>query len=163
MVPIIRFMDWWEPVNRQMERFSVIAWALLVFTMGTTLLMLMDRTPPFAVLKVYPAEARPGEHVWLRADVRRDLDRKCSVEFSRYIFDSTGGRVADLGNGSMSAASIEAMDQRAPGKLAVRITVPEGTTPGVARLSTDLSYICNRTHLIWPIHTTSTMQFTVLP
>ncbi len=121
-----------------------------------------DRKPPFEVLDVYPASARPGEYITITAHVRRDLDRRCEADFSRYLFDEVGARY-DLGYTQASAEMISEMDRRSPGMLSVSVKLPETMQPGNASLVSVLRYRCNNVHVIWPIKITTTMPFTVAP
>lgn len=122
----------------------------------------MDREPPFAVLSVTPAEAKPGEYVTIEAKVRRDTWRKCDAEFSRYLHDAAGARF-DLGSSIASSEMIGKMDAESPGVLRVSVLLPTMMAPGPARLETALNYYCNKVHRAWPIVVTTDLPFLVLP
>ena len=122
----------------------------------------MDREPPFAVLSVTPAEAKPGEYVTIEARVRRDTWRKCDAEFSRYLHDATGARF-DLGHSIASAEMIGKMDAAFPGVLRVSVLLPQSMAPGPANLETVLDYFCNKVHRAFPITVTTDLPFLVLP
>lgn len=122
----------------------------------------MDRSPPFAIVSVTPTQARPGDYVTLEATVRRDVDRRCSANFSRYLYDADGSRF-DLGASLASADMIEALERSSPGTLRVSIRLPEIMAPGGADLQTVLLYRCNRVHSLWPIEVTTDIPFQVLP
>ena len=49
--------------------------------------MALDRAPPFKPLSYWTNQPKPGGTLVVRAKVQRDLDRECSVTFSRYLFD----------------------------------------------------------------------------
>ena len=158
-----RLMDFLKPLDDALRIVTPVFKALLVFTLIVTAWMFTDRDAPFAVLSVEPAAARPGELVTIRANVRRDVHRKCSVSFSRAIFDRHGTRVEDLGGNVFTAGMIEELERRTPGRLAVRIRVPADMEPGQGELVSSLEYTCNRTHVLLPIPVVTTMPFTVLP
>jgi len=54
--------------------------------------MALDRAPPFKLLSYWTNQPKPGGTLVVRAKVHRDLDRECSVAFSRYLFDRFGAR-----------------------------------------------------------------------
>lgn len=124
-------------------------------------LMAFDRRPPFEVLSVTPAYARPGETVVIIASVRRDVARNCSAIFSRFIFDSKAARF-ELGNAHASADTIRRMEHRAPGMLTVAALIPLVAAPGPAVVETAIEYQCNVMHALWPIAVTATLPFTIL-
>ena len=120
-----------------------------------------DRNPPFAVLSVVPASARPGEYITIQATVRRDIDRKCSAEMSRYLYDASGARF-DIGQSLVSSGMIEHLERTSPSVLRVSVRVPESMSVGPANLQTVLAYKCNKTHNIWPIEVTTDLPFLVV-
>lgn len=141
-----------------------IAYALLLATVISVAVFAADRDAPFAVLSVEPAFAKPGDVVMLRARVYRDSSRECSAVFSRYVFDASGARHDDPSSpASASAAMIEGMEKRSPGRLTLALTVPDKAAPGPATLVSSLEYRCNKIHRLWPIEVTTEMPFTVLP
>ena len=158
-----RFMNFIKPFDDALRLIMPFFVTLVLFTILVTAWMFTDREPPFAVLSVEPAAAKPGEFVTIRAKVRRDIQRKCSVSFSSAILDSHGTRVQDFGTVHFTAEMVEEMERRNPGKLAVRIQVPPGMSPGPAALVIPREYVCNRTHVLLPIPVMDTMHFTVLP
>lgn len=131
--------------------------ALLIF-----IVQAMDREPPFAVLQVYPAQAKPGDTITLNAEVWRDPQRQCSAVMGRSVFDSKGARW-DYPLATFSAASISRMESATPGRMSVSLVVPPGAAPGTAELLSVLEYKCNQAHVLWPISVTTHMTFTVLP
>ena len=122
----------------------------------------LDRSPPFAVLAVTPAAAKPGDWITIRSQVRRDVDRECAADFSRFLFDSGGSRF-DLGASGSTAEMIRSMEQKSPGALSITLRLPEAIKAGPADLTTALQYRCNKVHSLWPIEVTTHMPFTVLP
>lgn len=122
----------------------------------------LDRDPPFAVLQVYPAAARPGETVTIHAEVWRDPMRQCAAIMGRSVFDSSKVRF-DYPVASFSASSIAKMDRDTPGRMAVSLVVPFGASAGPAELVSVLDYRCNQAHVLWPITVTTHIPFTILP
>lgn len=143
------------------QRYKWLAHVVLWAGIFSFTWMSMDRQPPFAVLSVEPAAARPGQFVTIRAKVRRDAHRQCSAAFSRYVFDAAGARF-DLGRSFASSETIADMEQRTPGAVRVTFLVPVSMESGPAALVTDLEYECNRAHRLWPIHTRTVLPFEVL-
>lgn len=136
--------------------------AALLLGIGSLLWLALDRKPPFELVEVYPAQARPGEHVQIIAKVRRDLDRGCAADMSRYVFDGRGTRW-DEPTRHFSAETIELMAEQQPETLRVSVMVPFDAHPGIGRVVSDLEYRCNITHALVPIRTSAVMPFTILP
>jgi hypothetical protein len=149
-------------IDEWATRFLWVAQLVIVACLALVAWYAADRAPPFSVLSVTPAQARPGEILVLEAQVHREPWRKCSADFTRYVFDALDTRTY-VDDGRASASMIESMEKRNPGILRVAFKVPDQAAPGVARLETVLHYRCNRVHAIWPIEVTTQMQFTVLP
>lgn len=151
-------------INAILRRHSWVAWTLNVATALTLLVFLVDRAPPFSVISVEPASAKPGDLVILRALVHRDTARDCSALFSRYVFDSRQVRFDDIARPTRASdAFIDHLERVDPGRLTLAFVVPAGMAPGPARVETVLHYRCNITHAVWPIEVTAQMPFTVLP
>lgn len=145
----------------------MIATAILAFVWG-----LMDRAPPFTLVSVSPAAARPGEIVTIRAVVRREIDRGCDAEFSRYMFAMTGGPGGVdtvetrfvLGTSIAPHNMIAMMERSWPNGLVISERIPESVVPGPAKITADINYYCNKAHrLAWPIPVHIELPFTVLP
>lgn len=111
-----------------------------------------DTRVPFQLLAYKVSSVAPGQLAVLDAVVKRDLNRKCSADFSRYFFDSNNTRF-DITQGvqHMNSATIEDLDSRNPGELRFLFRVPAEAAPGKGTLVTDLTYMCNPLHLVWPI------------
>ena len=144
------------------QRLLWVANITIVLGVGAVAWFALDRDPPFAVLSVDPASAKAGEWVTIRSQVRREVDRNCSADFSRFVFDSGGSRY-DLGTSSATAEMIRVMERKSPGVLAITIRLPDGMQAGSADLTTALQYRCNKVHYLWPIEVTTHMPFRVLP
>jgi hypothetical protein len=139
-----------------------VAQLIIIAALALVVYYAMDREPPFAVVSVIPASARAGEYITLEAVVRRDIDRKCSAEFSRYLFDAAGSRY-DLGHSISSAEMIEQIQETYPNILRISLMLPPTMEVGLANMQTVLEYQCNKVHRIWPIIVTTDIPFTVLP
>lgn len=121
-----------------------------------------NRTPPFMILSVEPATARPGDYIRIYASVWRDPVRQCSVDYSRYLFDRDGTRY-DLGSSSLSSTGIAGLERTMPGRLAVAVQLPAGMLPGRAKIQTTLAYACNPAQKWLPIDVLTELPFNVLP
>lgn len=149
-------------IDEMAVKYRWVAHVLLWSGVATFAWMVFDREPPFAVIAVEPAYARPGDFVVITAKVRRDVDRQCKAELSRIVIDSSGTRF-DLITSRYSAASIAAIEKRTPGILKTTFQVPTSAATGVATVIGDASYECNRAHGLWPISVRSELPFMVLP
>ena len=121
-----------------------------------------NRSPPFMILSVDPATGRPGDYIRIYASVWRDPMRRCSTEYSRYLFDRDGMRY-DLGNSSLSSDAIAHLERITPGRMAVAVQLPAGLLPGRAKIQTALSYACNPAQKWLPIDVLTELPFNVLP
>jgi len=133
-------------------------WAALLIVV----VQAMDRRPPFELLHVYPAQARPGEVLTIYADVRREQTRACAVDVHRSLHDARGKRW-DYPDAHFSSEAIALSEERTPGRMAPSFLLPEMAAPGPAQIITSLQYRCNKTHALWPIELTHTLPLTVLP
>jgi hypothetical protein len=149
-------------INHVVLATENIARAIIAAAVCVVIYYAADREPPFSVVSVEPAAARPGEFVTIQARVERQVNRKCSAEFARYIFDAQGTRY-DISTGTASAELVSRMERDTPGLLKVSVLVPPSASPGKAHLVTVLDYACNRTHRLAPIQVTTDMPFEVLP
>ena len=149
-------------IDRLAKHFLWVAQMMIAVAIVITIGYAFDRDPPFRIIRVQPASARPGEFVTIDAEVMRESERMCSAEFSRYIYDSTLARY-DIGSSVVSAEMISRMESSHPGRLRVSVRLPENIAPGQAHLDTVLVYRCNAVHRIWPIDVTTVLPFTVLP
>lgn len=145
-----------------MMPFDWLATFVLFVTIIAAGFLALDREPPFAILEVEPAAARAGETVKLHMTVRRDVERECSAEFTRYVFDSGFTRYY-IDRGQASADFIRNLEKKSPGHLNIAFTIPADVDPGPATLETVLDYRCNKMHRLWPIEVTTIAPFTVLP
>ena len=146
-----------------LERSAWLAWALIVLSMIGAAWMIADTDPPFRMLSYESTPARPGGILRVDAVVQRALSRRCSVTFSRHLFDSEGTRIDISPAVVMTADALEGLDRAAPGQLRLAISIPAHTLPGPARLVTPLQYQCNAWHAIRPIETTIVMVVEISP
>lgn len=149
-------------VNNWMHRLLVVPVIIIVLFWIELAIWALDRHPPFEILNVEPATVEPGQAVYLKAQVRRDVDRNCSVQYTRHIYDGANFRHDLEGVQRMNSEAIRTMDARAPGQLNLTIRVPSNAAPGNASLVTALDYECNPLHAMWPIHVVSEMRFTIM-
>ena len=148
-------------------RLSKVIWLALSAVIGIALAQVgvwaFDRDPPYKLLSVDPAISRRGEYVDLTAHVWRDVHRGCAAEFVRFLYTSAGYRVDMEGAQFISARNLEQMERRDPGMLRLKLFVPVMMVAGRTKLVTEIRYICNPLHHLWPIEVTTTMPFDVLP
>lgn len=109
--------------------------------------------------------AHPGEEVKLEMAVRRDLSRSCSVRITREISDSAGARKSLGPVQEVSAEGLSNRERLSPGRLILKINLPESTPSGHAHILTEAAYRCpsNPTTLIYPIGISWDWPVTVLP
>ena len=129
--------------------FQVIRWTL-------------DYMPPFALFDYTSSPAKPGEVLTIRANVRRDLGRRCSVHYSRSFFDSTGTRFDMASEQFMNADAIEELNRKLPDKLILTLAVPAHATPGKGAVMVALDYKCNPLQSHYPISMILMMDVEVL-
>jgi len=146
-------------INRILTRVILVAFALLA---GLVAYWSMDRKPPFELKSYISSAGVPGQIIVIDAIVKRDLDRNCSVTFSRAFFDSRGART-ELTDGAMlmNARALFEMNKLNPGQLRLPVKIPVGATSGEGTVMTILDYVCNPTHLIKPIPLVLTMKVLV--
>ena len=125
--------------------------------------MALDREPPFKLLSYWTNQPKPGGTLVVRAKVHRDLDRECSVVFSRYLFDRVGARHEASGPQMMTPQALRSIDALAPGELNMQVPIPINFPPGPAVLTSVLEYRCNALQdVLRPINVELNMPFEVL-
>jgi hypothetical protein len=151
-------------ISRAMTTITCIGALFCILFAGQIALWASDRDAPFVMLDYSAKPAKAGETTVIRAMVKRDLSRRCSVLFSRSFFDSKGTRF-ELTEGaqSMNSSSLTAMNQRTPDQLMVGITIPKAAAPGMGTVMTTLDYECNPLHQMYPIPMALNMNLEVLP
>lgn len=148
--------------DRAMVRFAWIPNWTIIAAIVIVAVQASDREPPFELLRVEPAFARPGETVTIYADVWRDHSRACALDVYRSMYDVRGVRW-DYPAAHFTAQAIAINEARMPGRMAPTFPVPLSAAPGPAEVVTGLEYRCNKTHALWPIELTHKLPFTVLP
>ena len=96
-------------------------------------------------------EATPGKDVKLSIPVERDLEKKCSVLFSRYMYDSKGTYYDLMATRFISYKGLVELDKINPDTVKFSFTVPPSAAPGPAIVITQLAYMCNPLQAIWPM------------
>lgn len=126
--------------------------------------MALDRAPPFKLLSYWTNQPKPGGTLVVRAKVHRDLERECSVKFSRYLFDKVSARYKASGPQLMTPQALRNMDALAPGELNLQVPIPINFPAGPAVLTTVLEYRCNPLQdVVRPIPVEMNIPFEVLP
>jgi hypothetical protein len=153
-----------KAINRVITYMVVLGALLCILAFGQLAWWAADRDAPFVMLDYNEVSARAGESTVIKAVVKRDLSRRCSVLFSRSFIDSKGTRfeLTD-GSQSMNSASLTALNQRTPDQLNIGVRVPVDAAPGVGTVMTTLDYECNPIHQIYPIPMVLNMNLEVLP
>ena len=150
-----------KSLNDWAQRSVWLAWALLLaIAIGAAALML-DRRPPFTITSYETNSPRAGGILMVNANVARELERRCSVTFSRYMVDSSGLRADLMPDFTMTAQALEELDHATPGRLLLDIHIPDYVSAGPAVLVTPLEYRCNPWHSLMPIETTMVIKFEV--
>ena len=107
-----------------LEKLMWLWWLILTASILQLVWWHLDDKPPFQLISYTSTVAKPGGVVSFDVNVKRDLERKCSVTFSRHMFDAKGRRT-DLSSGqTMTSRGIAEMDALTPDKLLLDITVP---------------------------------------
>jgi hypothetical protein len=124
-----------------------------------------DNTPPFEIHSYEVASSGPpGGEVRFHGLVRRDLERGCSVSFTRHIVDARGFRHDfDSDPRNLSAQSLRKMAAEMKDDLRLAVNIPKAAAVGPAAYTTDLAYVCNPWQRAFPIHLVMTLNFDVLP
>lgn len=156
-----------RPDSRLWRVLYHLRWApriILLAVAGWVVAMAIDREPPFHLLGYQTNQPRPGGVLVVRAQVKRDLERECSVAFSRYLFDHFGSRHEASGPQMMTPQALRSMDALAPGQLNVQVAIPINFPPGPATMNTVLEYRCNALQdILRPIGVEMVIPFEVLP
>lgn len=151
-------------ISHAMTLVVVIGSLLCITFAGQVLWWAADRDAPFVMLDYEVSPARPGDSTVMKAVVRRDMSRRCSVLFSRSFFDSKGTRF-ELTEGAqlMNSTGLDEFNRRSPDSLSFSVVIPPAAQPGVGMVMTVLDYQCNPVHQLYPIAMVLTMNLEVLP
>lgn len=149
-------------ITRILHRSIIFAWLIIAGVAMVLATWAIDRSPPFKLLSYSVFNGRPGDSVLMIATVKRDLNKACSVTFSRYLFDHKGVRTDLSGIQYMTASALSQMDKANPNKLLLAIKLPVDIAPGPAKLVTSLEYVCNPIQRIWPLDVLLEMDMEIL-
>ena len=153
-----------------LQRFLWIAQLVFISVAVFVTASALDRAPPFAVLTHKPIVVRAGTMGAINVPVWRDLDRHCDATLDRYIFDATGRRFDVLSGVNYPDSLIRKIAADSPGRLVLGVPFPPlqtngdgGIVPGPARLVSQLLYVCNKGHYIWPIQVQAEINIIIAP
>lgn len=150
--------------TRIVERLIWLWRAILVVCLLQVAWWAADREPPFRLISAVTNSPEPGGVLHVTALVHRDLERDCSVTFSRYLFDAAGFRHDSIGPQLMTPYALRTMDAMAPGQLNIRMRIPEEFPPGKGTINTVLEYRCNPLQdVMRPIQVEMNIPFEVKP
>lgn len=136
---------------------------LFFIALAQLMMWSFDRSPPFVVLAYDAPPTHRGGVAVIKASVKRDLDRKCSVTYSRMFLDSKGAS-SDLTDGMrmMGATALDELNRRSPDGLTLKVHIPDTAETGKALVITALEYVCNPLHQIYPISVTMLNEIVIL-
>lgn len=133
---------------------------LLMFSVVITV-WLFDRTPPFEMYGYTAPSTQKGGMLHVKASVRRDLSRDCSVTFSRALYDKAGRRYWESPEIYVNSDGVREINRQMKGNLELLLEIPASAPSGQTTLVTHLKYICNPVHRIWPIEVTAVVETVV--
>jgi hypothetical protein len=157
-----RVTTWFKRLDRVLSRYHWVPSLIILIALIIVGVQAADREPPFRLLRVEPAFARPGDIVTIHADVWRDPHRRCAVDVARSMYDSLGKR-SDYPVAYFSAEAVALNEASFPGRMSPSLLVPDTATPGPAVVVSSLQFRCNRTQTLWTIEASHKLPFTVLP
>ena len=156
-----------ERLNDILRPFQIVARVSIYIAVAMVAFLALDREPPFVIPSLHPVTVKAGEWAMIDVPVQRDLSRHCDATYSRYLFDSSGARFDLSAQQEASDAMIREMDAAAPGRLHLKVLIPDagpkGMELGPAYLVTSLSYACNAVHSLWPIKVKTVIPLQVVP
>lgn len=139
-------------ISRVAYLLYVIGWLLFIPSVAVMLYWGFDRTPPFELLNYTPGKGRPGDTIIIYGKVHRDLDRSCSVSYSRYFYDGAGNSFElNAGPQTMNADALSALNAITPDGIRLAIPIPRAAVPGPSKVLVSLDYSCNVVHKFFPI------------
>lgn len=149
-------------LTRFLRAASFLPILMHVLVAGQLIVWGLDRQSPFVLDSYTATNATPGGTVFFVGNVERNVSRKCSVEYSRTIYDKNNFSYDVSGMQLRSPDALTNLDTRSPSRLLVAVELPTGIPPGPATMLTVLNYRCNMVHNVWPIRVTLPMKFEVL-
>ena len=153
-----------EAVHRLANALTLIGAALFFPSLLLTGYWSFDRHAPFELLDYKAGRGKPGDTIVIYGNVRRDVERHCSVTYSRHFYDSTGASY-ELTQGPqlMSSAALDELNRINPDTIRLAIQIPKAAAPGRGKVLVSLEYTCNAVHKLWPIEVLTTMDVEVDP
>jgi hypothetical protein len=161
----VQIVKWFPPqrcMTPFLARWVAVPWVILVALVVVSTYWAYDRVEPLRILRqdIIP-QAVAGEVILLEARVARDSSASCTVEVSRTIITKDGYRFPG-GEFMYSPDALRSIHKNSPNMLRVAVSVPLGVPKGLATLHTTLQYHCNPLDKLWPITTTTELQFEVV-
>lgn len=152
-----------QQINRVATIAVLIGAACILGALFQLMLWASDRHPPFTMTAYTAPPVKAGQSVIVKAKVIRELDRDCSVTYSRMLFDSSGSRF-DITPGAqlMTAEALEDLNRRSPNSLVFSVVIPPQATPGVGALITVMNYVCNPIHKLYPVSVLMTVDVPIV-
>lgn len=141
----------------------IVGAALITFFFLWAGIWALDRRPPFEMYEYTVNQPAPGGTLEVHASVRRDLNRRCSVKYTRVMYDEKGRRFWESPELTMSDKAITEMDVKMNSKLDILVSVPDDAPVGKISLITDLQYNCNPIQAFWPIPVVTTVETKIIP
>lgn len=133
----------WMPV-------AVLLVSLVTLT-GYVALWLSDDAPPFVNGSYTATPAKAGRGMIISRELHRDVKRRCSIIYSRVLFDGAA-RMHDIVSGQrVSPQMRDLFERKTPGRQDEVVQIPEDAAPGDGWLITDMEYRCNPLQAIRPI------------
>lgn len=157
-----RNRGWFEQLP---QRSLLVAWLIILSSAVQCIFWALDREPPFKLLSYTATAARAGDSLKLDSQVWRDETRKCRIDYTRYIYDSTKREAPLPSAPSVSAAQRDEFALNSPGWRRELVPIPEGLAPGPAVIRSTLNYYCNplQEWWTWPIVVQTEYQLPILP
>ena len=152
-----------QHLNRAATTAVVVGCIFVLLAIGQIIAWSVDRRIPFRMISYVANPTLPGDTLIVRANVQRDLQRRCSVTYSRMFHDASGARF-DITPGvqMMTADALDDLNRRTPDTLILSVTVPPKAAPGKGALISVLDYVCNPTHQLYPVSMLMTIDVEVL-
>ena len=158
---------WVNFIARRTVLFAQVIAVSLVLVLVA--MALETRDSPLTVLPHSPVAVHAGQWAEIRLPVRRDLTRRCAVEYHRMLIDSDGSRF-DLPGGAEVPDGIRRNEAKTPGIMPLMVLVPPlktggqpGIDPGPATLKVTRAWACNQIQELFPIREESITPLYVLP
>lgn len=156
-------IDSLHDAERVARRVAIVGMVLLLIPVAVMTAWTLDRSSPFELLTYSAPPVRAGEVLRIDGVVRRDMDRACSITYSRFIYDNEGRQFYEGPITFVNPPSLIEQNRQMGGKFKVDVAIPKTANPGAITIVTNLDYVCNPMHLWWPIEVTVIVNSEVLP